>query len=203
MQIAVLGARNIGGTLGKKWARAGHTVVFGVRNVDNPEVQELVNSLGENASVNTIANAIAQGEIVVFAIPAAAMDETIATYAQALDGKVVIDTTNKFGTPVMNSAATFAARTPGAQVFRAFNSLGWENFENPQFGDVQADLFYCGPEGEAQVQVEKLIADVGLRPIRVGNLDSIQLVDAVAGLWFAMVRGLGKGRHVAFKVLTP
>ncbi len=203
MELAVLGAWNIGGTLGKKWARAGHTVVFGVRNVNNPEVQDLVKSLGANASVETTANAIGRGEVIVFAIPGAAMDETITTHARALDGKIIIDTANRMGSPVMNSAATFAAQTPKAQVFRAFNSLGWENFENPQFGAVQADLFYCGPDSEARAKVEKLIEDVGLRPMRVGGLESIQLVDAVAGLWFAMVRGQGLGRRVAFKVLTP
>ena len=32
MKIAVLGAGNIGGTLGKKWLAAGHEVVFGVRD---------------------------------------------------------------------------------------------------------------------------------------------------------------------------
>lgn len=30
MQITILGAKNIGGTLGKKWIKAGHTVKFGI-----------------------------------------------------------------------------------------------------------------------------------------------------------------------------
>ena len=58
---------------------------------------------------DTIASAIAQGEVVVFAIPGAAMDEAIAAHAQALDGKIVVDTTNKLGAPAMNSAATVDA----------------------------------------------------------------------------------------------
>jgi len=31
MRIAVLGAGNVGGTLGRRWADAGHDVAFGVR----------------------------------------------------------------------------------------------------------------------------------------------------------------------------
>ncbi len=32
LRIAILGAGDIGGTLGRKWARAGHTIAFGVKN---------------------------------------------------------------------------------------------------------------------------------------------------------------------------
>ncbi len=202
MKIAVLGYKTIGRTLGKKWIQAGHTVVFGVRQVDNEEVQALVKSLGNRATADTVANAIRLGEAVVFAIPGEAMEETIAAYAQALDGKTIIDAANRMRGGPMNSAAMFAAHAPTAKVFRAFNSLGWENFENPRFGDLQADLFYCGPEGKARADVEKLIADVGLRPICVGGIDQVQVVDSVTSLWFALVRQQGMRRHLAFKVLN-
>jgi hypothetical protein len=195
-----LGAKIIGSTLGRKWARAGHEVMFGVRNVDNPEVQALAQELG--ATVGTLTNAIAFGDVVVFAIPGGAMDETIQTHAGALGNKTVIDAANRMSGGEMNSAAAFAAHTPSAKVYRAFNSLGWENFENPQFGDVQADLLYCGPGGEAQLLVEKLIRDVGLRPVRLGDLSQVHLVDMVASLWFALAFGQGMGRQLAFKVLT-
>ena len=61
MNITVLGARSIGATLGKSWVRAGHRVVFGVRNVDNPELQALVKSLGDRASVKTVSDLLAKG----------------------------------------------------------------------------------------------------------------------------------------------
>ncbi len=200
MKIAVLGAKIIGSTLARKWARAGHEVMFGVRTVDNPETQALARELG--AAVGTVAEAVAFGEAVVFAIPGGAMDETIAAHGPALAGKIVIDAANRMGGGPMNSAAAFAAHAPGAQVFRAFNSLGWENFENPLFDGVQADLFYCGPAGAGQGAVEGLIRDVGLRPMRVGDLGQAGLVDMIGSLWFALAFGQGMGRNLAFKVLT-
>ena len=84
----------------------------------------------------------------------------------------------------------------------AFNSLGWENFENPLFGDIQAGLYYCGPGGAGQVAAEQRIRDVGLRPVRLGDLNQVGLVDAVGSLWFALASGQGMGRQLAFKVLT-
>lgn len=202
MNIGILGAKIIGETLAKKWIAAGHRVKFGVRNPDNAELQALVQTLGSNASASVVADAIAFGEVVVFAIPGQAVDETIAQHAAALAGKTVIDAANRLGSAVMNSSASFAAQVPTARVFRAFNSLGWENFENPRFGDQQADLFYCGPAGAEQAQIEQLIADVGLRPVWVGGMEQASIVDALAGLWFALALNQRRGRHLAFKMLT-
>jgi predicted dinucleotide-binding enzyme len=42
MNISIIGAGNIGGTLGRKWAAAGHTVVFGVRDPQAEKVQALL-----------------------------------------------------------------------------------------------------------------------------------------------------------------
>lgn len=200
MKIAVLGAKIIGSTLARKWARAGHQIMFGVRTVDNPETQALARELG--ASVGTVGQAIAFGEAVVFAIPGGAMEETISAHGPALAGKIVIDAANRMGGGPMNSAALFAAHAPGAQVYRAFNSLGWENFENPVFNSVPADLFYCGPGGAGQDVIEGLIRDVGLRPMRLGDIGQVGLVDTIGSLWFALAFGQGMGRHLAFKVLT-
>ena len=200
MKIAVLGAKIIGGTLARKWAQAGHAVMFGVRSVDNPETQALAQELA--ASVGTVAQAISFGEAVIFAIPGNAMEETIAAHGPALNGKIVVDAANRMGGGAMNSAAAFAAHAPEAQVYRAFNSLGWENFEDPMFGDIQADLLYCGPAGASRDAVEQLIRAVGLRPVCLGDLRQIGLVDAVGSLWFALAFGQGMGRNLAFKVLT-
>ena len=121
--------------------------MFSVRNPQYPELQDLVAELGAGCSAGLPEQAIESNEVVVFAIPGAAMSETIRRHPALLAGKVVIDAANRTD-GVMNSAADFAAHAPGARYSRAFNSLGWENFENPLFGGVAADLFYSGAEGE-------------------------------------------------------
>lgn len=201
LRVAVLGAGNIGGTLGKKWAAAGHQVAFGVNDPAGARSQALRSELGEQVQIGSAADALAAGDVVVMAVPGGAMDAIITTYAAQLDGKIIIDTANRMGGGPMNSLATFQAHTPRAHIFRAFNSLGWENFANPVYDGVQADLFYSGPDGEPRAVVEQLIADIGMRPMRLGDVDQTALVDSVAALWFALVRQ-GKGRHLAFKALT-
>jgi predicted dinucleotide-binding enzyme len=202
MKIAVIGAGNVGGTLAKAWAKIGHQVLIGVRDAASPKVQALVRSLPANASIDTIANACAFGEVVLLAVPGSAVEEVVESQAKKLVGKIVIDAANRMGAPEMNSAAILAAKAPSARVFRAFNSAGWEVFANPRFGDTPADLFYCGPEGSAQRIVEGLIADIGLHPVRVGTLEQVKLVDAIGALWINQAFGQKMGRQFAFKLLT-
>lgn len=102
------------------------------------------------------------------------------------------------GGPI-NGIGAITAALPSADVFRAFNTLGWENFAAPTFAGVPADLFYCGREGDADTLVGRLITAIGLRPVRVGDLDQVDVVDLVTRLWFALART--RGRHLAFKVL--
>ncbi|GHO51617.1 NADPH-dependent F420 reductase [Ktedonobacter robiniae] len=202
LTIAILGAGNIGGTLGKKWHAAGHQVAFGVNNPESPKVQAVRSDLGDTVVISSIADVLAKNpDVVVLAIPGKAVDEVLATYAAQLDKRIIIDATNRVGETTMHSLEVFEKHAPQAQVFRAFNTLGWENFADPYFDGIQADLFYCGPEGEARSTVEGLIGDVGLRGVYLGGPDKVGLVDAAAGLWFALVFGQGKSRHLAFKVL--
>jgi len=200
MRITLVGAGNVGGSLGRAWAAAGHQVIFGVRD---PAAKKAALKLATPylmAAVDTVQGAIAQGEIIVFAVPATVVEPIVQANASELNGKILIDATNDFGPGLMSSIATLVHHAPNAKVFRAFNSLGWENFAHPNFDGEAADLFYCGSsDAAAQQTVESLIQQVGLRPIRVGDLSADPLLDAVLRIW--VVLSGAKGRHLAFKVL--
>ena len=201
MKISILGAGNIGGTIGRKWVAQGHEVVFGVRDPNSARVKALLNAIEGTASAAAVAAAVNGAEVVLLAIPGQAVESTLAALGGKLDGKIIIDATNNVGRPVMNSLAAVRAHAPGARLFRAFSNLGWENFAEPVFGGVQADLFYCGDSGQARTTVEALIADVGLRPVYVGDLDQVPVIDSLTRLWFALALQQGYGRHMAFKML--
>jgi predicted dinucleotide-binding enzyme len=199
MKITVLGTGNIGSTLGRKWAAAGHEVIFGVRDVTAEKVQSLLAETAAKAA--SVAEAVAASKVVVFAIPGTAVPAIVAANRDQLDGKIIIDATNKIREAEMNNFDTFVTQTPQASLFRVFNSLGWENFDNPTFNGEPADHFYCGDSGPAQEVVHSLIADIGLRPIYIGGRDQVGVVDNLVRLYFALASGQGYGRHVAFKTL--
>ncbi len=199
-RIAVIGSGVIGRTLATRWAEARHTITFGARN---PDARDLVAfAEGIEASAAPINEAIASSDVVLLAINGAAMDQAVPAMAPVLDGKTVIDATNNIGGPTANSYDLISGLAPGAHVYRAFNSLGWENFADPVYGETTGDLLYSGPAGPSQDVVESLIADTGLRPIRVGDNDRIDLVDGFTGLWFALAFEQGLGRDLGFKILT-
>jgi predicted dinucleotide-binding enzyme len=186
MKIAVIGAGTIGRTLGGAWATAGHEVVYGLRSPGA-------------AGTASIPAAVAGAEVVVLAIPGAVAKELIASLGQALADKVVIDATNDVqGTGTLHALDELA---DGAHPVRAFNTLGWENFANPVFDDVRADLFYAAEEGLAHDVAERLVSDVGLRPVWLGGTESFDIVDSLARLWFTLVFQRKLGRRLAFKML--
>ncbi len=203
MQIVIIGAGNVGATLGAKWVAAGHTVVFGVRDPAGAKAQAALATTGGAARVEAIALALRAAEVVVLALPGAAVADFVRDYGDALAGKLVIDTTNRFGQPAMNALELLQTAAPAAMLGRAFNSLGWENFAEPWLGDVQADMLYCAPAGEPSTRVAQLISDVGLNPVRAGGLEQAPLIDNLGALWGALAYGQGYGRRVAFKVLLP
>lgn len=202
MKIAILGTGHIGGTLGKKWAAKGHAVQFGARDATDDKYQALLDSIEGQAAVAPLAEALVFGEVITLAIPGAAVDDIVAQHGPAFDGKIIIDATNRIGQPQLNSLGALAAIAPNASRFRAFNTLGWENFDQPQLGGDQIDLFYCGDPGPAQQTVAGLIADIGLRPVYIGGMEHVDVIDNLTKLWFALVFGQGYGRRLAFKLLT-
>lgn len=192
MNITIIGAGNIGRTLGTKWMQAGHAIIYGVRNPTDPK----------HAGLNTgpIKESLKQADVILLALPGAAVGEFANQFGADLNGKLVIDSTNNPRSPVINNLAVLQSAAPGARIVHAFRTLGWENFANPQLGGQQIDLFFAG-DPSARAITEQLIHEVGLRPVYFGGHEAIPAIDGLMRAWFALAFGQGKGRRVAFKLL--
>jgi 8-hydroxy-5-deazaflavin:NADPH oxidoreductase len=184
--IAVIGGGNIGSTIGEAWRRAGHDVAFASRSPEPPRTV-------------AIPDAIAAADVVLLAVPGGAVPDLLAEHGAGLDRRVVIDATNDVGGERLHHAEAYGEHAPGARFVRAFNTLGWEMFAEPQIAGETADLFWCGPDDAG---VEQLIADVGLRPVRVGDIDAIDVVDGAGRLWLTLVFRQGRPRRLAFRMLA-
>ena len=200
VQIAVIGSGNIGATLAGRWAGAGHRITLGARDPSSPKVQAALGALGPAARVMAPAEAVVDAGAVLVETPGAAVPELAAELGGALAGTIVLDATNDMAGPSLHHVDAWAERAPDALVFRAFNTLGWENFAHPDHhGDV-ADLLCCGPESGRDV-VEALVVDVGLRPCWIGGSEQADVLDGATRLWFALVMGQQRSRRTAFKLL--
>jgi predicted dinucleotide-binding enzyme len=199
MNIGIIGAGNVGGGLGKAWARHGHRVLFGVRDRDKDSVRALLAEAGPNASAASVAEAVAFGEVVVLAVGWGAVEDVLMA-AEGWDGKVLIDATNRFSDIPRSAAEDVAAMAPGAKVVKAFNTIGAEHIAAPQFGAVRASMFICGDDPDALGTVAGLAADLGFEPVDCGPLANAALLEAVARLWVYLAHNK-TGREIAFALL--
>src|SRR5436305_10365497 len=150
--VTIVGAGTIGKTLGRRLISAGVDVSFGARDLDSASTEALRMDLPE-AALLPLPEAIDRAEVIVLAIPGASTESFVEHWATAIGSRVVLDASNNLSeghAGPMHAMAAWRKLAPAASVFRAFCSTGWETFENPSFGGVPADLFYCGPPGQSQ-----------------------------------------------------
>src|SRR5947199_2792628 len=95
MATAIVGIGNIGGTLARDLIRGGEPVVLAAKNDANAAA--LAHELGELARAASVEEAIAEADAVVFAVWLDTTKELIATDAQLLENKVVVDPSNPLG----------------------------------------------------------------------------------------------------------
>ncbi len=189
----MVGTGFIGGILGRALARAGQEVTFGSRQAGEGGGEVA----GETpARVAPVGEALAGAEVVILALPGAAVGELTAEFGDVLAGKLVIDATNRMGQPVANSRA---ALPQSVRYARAFNTLGGENMADPVFADGPADMFFSAPVFDRSV-LETIIEAVGLRPVFVGE-DKEDLIDALFLLWVELAMRQGRGRRLALRLL--
>lgn len=198
MKLAIIGAGIIGTTIGRRWTQSGHEVIYGARDPDGERYRDL----RAESSVLPLSEAIGTADAILIATPGDAIENLLDTQADHLNGRLLMDATNRMGGDRLHQIALFEERVPTARVYRAFNTLGWENFAEPVIDGERVDLFYSGPQSDDRTTVERLTSDVGLRPVYVGaGVGGADLLDGITRLWFALALGNRHGRHVAFRTL--
>lgn len=181
MRIGIIGAGHIGGGLARQFAGAGHQVMLSFSR-DDAKLTELAGQVGSDTGVGSAADAAAFGEVVVIAVPWSAIPQALAQ-AGPLTGKIVIDTTNQFGTPAPaegQTAASFnAARMPGARYTKSFNTLtsGFQAATAGRAGDERVVQWLCG-EPDAKRVVAGLIEDAGFIPVDLGDARDCAVMEA-------------------------
>jgi predicted dinucleotide-binding enzyme len=208
MRIGILGAGNVGGTLGRGWARLGHEVYFGVPNPGAAKTRELVRDIGPSARAGTAAEAAGFGEAVVLATPWQATEQAIKA-AGEMSGKIVIDCTNPLRPDftgltlgfTTSGAEQVAEWARGAKVYKAFNQTGSNIMAAPTLEGQRPVMFVCGDDAAHKPAVLKLTADLGFEAIDAGGLAVARLLEPVGMLWIHLALVQGLGRDFAFGLL--
>jgi predicted dinucleotide-binding enzyme len=176
LKIGIIGAGNIGSTIGGFWVKAGYPVLFSSRHPE--ELKKLTDELGPLAKAGTVEDALAFGDVILLAVPYKAVPQIAKDYAPKFNGKIVLDADNAVAardgedllkeTKEKGIGNTTASYFPGAHVVRAFNSMGFRIFvkEAHRVGDPLA-IPIAGDDARAVEVATRLVHDAGFEAVAV------------------------------------
>lgn len=160
MKIAIVGTGNVGGALATKWANKRHEINLGVRDVNNFKGQELLNN--PTTKVYTIDEAVKISDVILLSTPAPSAVEVVQSLGDT-SGKIIIDAMNI----VMNRGPQGYKHTTDAildntqtkDVVKCFNTTGFNNMKNPNYGNIALDLFVAGDSEKGKQAAIQLAKD--------------------------------------------
>jgi 8-hydroxy-5-deazaflavin:NADPH oxidoreductase len=192
MQIAIIGAGNVGRALATSLTRAGHDVTITAAHQDHAvEAASLTGATAADSNRDAAANA----QLVVLAVPAQSVAEIAGELGSAIDGKVVVDVTNR-PTPNPEGPATSIAEelqgsVPSARVVKAFNTAFASRQADPKVGGIAPDGYVAGDDAAAKQTVLDVVESVGFRPVDAGSLAAARTLEGMA--WLNIQRNMAGG----------
>lgn len=203
MKIAIIGTGNVGGALATRWAIHGHEISLGVRDAAGFKGKHLL--ANPNTHVCTVADAVRQSEVILLSTPAPATVEVVKSLGDT-SGKIIIDAMNVvMGRGPHGYAYTTAAilaNTPTGDVVKCFNTTGFNNMTNPQYGTQALDLFVAGDSIRGKAAARQLAKDAGFAECYdIGGNDKFELLEQFAWFWINLAMFQGQGRDIGFKLL--
>jgi predicted dinucleotide-binding enzyme len=211
MKLAIIGAGDVGGTLGAAWARrGGHEAFFGVTNPRSDKTQALLRQIGGTARAGTAAEAAAFGDVIVLATPWPATEAAIRSMGN-LAGRIVLDCTNPLavgpdglGLEIghgISGGEKVQGWAAGASVFKTLNTTGFSNMAEPAFNGVKSVMFVAGDDEARKPNVLGLIGELGFEAVDAGPLRIARLLEPHAMLWIHLALNRGFGRDWAFALV--
>ena len=204
MNLGIIGAGSLGSALGERYAERGHAIMFG----GGASAQEAAMRLW--AGVGSTAEAAAYGDVVILAVPFAAIDAALSEASAALRGRVLWSCVNALKPDYTGLAIGFdnsaaeevARRAPGARVVAAVppfanaiakGRLGYDR-------DLEPTVFICGDDPAANQVVHGLVRELGAHAVDAGGLHAARLVEPAMMLAVSIAYA-GVPRDVGLRLL--
>ena len=210
MKIAVIGAGKVGIALGSGWAKAGHTIIFGVRDVNKADLRALC--ARTSATALSSADAAQQGDVVVLALPWTVAENAVKALGD-LKGKIVIDCMNPLAMKdgalglergfTTSGGEAVASWLPSAKVVKTFNQVGAEMMIAGDRFETRPVMFLASDDDAAKTTVAQLVSELGFEALDAGGLKQARILEPFAMVWINQALFRGLGRNWAFGILRP
>jgi 8-hydroxy-5-deazaflavin:NADPH oxidoreductase len=174
MKVAIIGSGNVGKALASSATKAGHTVTLAAKN---PQHAEAAAAATKAHAAPSNKDAVKDAELVVLAVPADQVDDVVGALANELDGKVIIDVTNRMNAQdpgqVLDGssmAEQIQKMAPKAHVVKAFNYAFASKMVDPKADGTKLDAYVAGDDDSAKHKAMHFAESIGFRPIDAGPL---------------------------------
>jgi len=200
MQIAIVGSGVVARFLGRAFATAGHEVTLGTRDPEQTRARE------EWADVDLplVGYADLQGEVFVNATRGDGSLAALRAVGPALDGKVVIDTSNPLDFSGGFPPSLFVANTdslaeqlqqalPQVRLVKMFNTMAHEVMVDPAGLGQESTIFVAGNDESARRTAADLARDLGwLDVMDLGDLTAARGLEMYLPLWLRLYGAVGQ-----------
>ena len=186
------GTGKLGAALAGRWAKAGHQLLIGSRNIDSAAAtaRDLSKRFGMTLGAGTNLDVATRAEIVVTAVPWSAQEACLGEIRAAVAGKILIDTTvplmppkvMRVQLPPEGSAALKAQALLGGEVrlVSAFHNVAAHKLAMD--ADVACDVLVFSDDKEARAIGVSLAKDAGLRGLHGGALANAAAAEALTSV---------------------
>jgi len=184
MDIAIIGAGNVGKALAKSALKAGHSVTLSAKHPDHAAAA--AKAIGAKAAHSSV-EAIKDAELVIVAVPYDKLGELFRELGSSVDGKIVIDATNHVDMENtagvlsgLSNAEEIQTRHPKVRVVKAFNYAFASRMADPIVKGIKLDGFVAGDDAAAKAKVLELVGSIGFRPVDAGGLVMARVLEHMA-----------------------
>ncbi len=187
-KVAIVGAGNVGKALREGLERSGHEV--------------------RAAGRGQVSSSAAWADIIILAVPFAAIPDVTRELQTAADGKTVVDVTNAL-TPDMQLAVGFSTSgaeelqkaLPRARVVKAFNTVFAQHMSRGSVVGQQLSLFAASDDAAARKAVLELGKAIGFDAIDAGPLKNARYLEPLGYFNIQLGYVLGNGPDIGFKLV--
>jgi 8-hydroxy-5-deazaflavin:NADPH oxidoreductase len=207
MKLAVLGAGNVGATIGLRWAGSGHTVIFGVPDPGSQKYLEL--KAGGAVALTTTAKAAADADVIVIAVPWAVATDLVRSLGD-LGSSIIIDCTNaiQFGASGVSllkidgpsTTEVLAQAANNGRFVKTLNQVGSYIMADPSRSTPSALMYVAGDDQDARKIAMELTAALGFDARDAGPLRNAAALDHLALLFMHQAMTGPDGRNFVHAV---
>ncbi len=208
MNIAIVGAGNIGSGLASVLAKTSHSITV-VDSDNGVAAAAKLKDQGIEVNAGALKPSVAAADVVILSTPFAASKAIVAE--ANFSGKILIDVSNPItddfsGLQVgftSSAAEELAALAPAAKVVKAFNTVFAQHYASGlKLNGEALQTFVASDDDAAKAVVKDLAAEIGLEPKDAGPLSNARYLEPLGFLNINFGYVLGYGTQIAPKWLS-